>query len=280
MLIERREGSVDPDYFQFYLRIGAGEHAAADVSSTGYEIHLEATTPRFVYVGTEKKFKPTPVTVEVHDREPELPHEAWQHVVEVSLTGGGAIEVLSWGSNDPTMNVPVPVGPLRLRAMWTGLVPGLAEGLPEDGNSDERLMFQLWPAPTAERSVLRWWSEWELPAPTPMAPDGRRQIEGLEEVVIKLRSLRVVPIAFPYRPGGTPPPPMPGGSGACSGVWGDPADGSWWVDGYAARRTLRVASEDEVRALVRQSEPLPTLWQMPTDPGWIEMLRSIGVDSS
>jgi hypothetical protein len=262
------------------LRTGAGEHAPGDVSSIGYEVHLEATTPRFVYVGTEKKFKPTPVTVEVHEREPDLPPEEWQHVVEASVTGDGAIEVLSWGSNDPAMKVPAPAGPLRLRALWRGLVPGLAEGLPDEGNSDERLMFQIWPAPAAERRVLRWWSEWVLPAPTLVAPDGRRQIEGLEEVVLKLRSLSPVPIAFPYPPGGTPPPPLPGGSGACVCVWGDPEDGSWWVDGYAPRRTLRVASEDEVRALVRLSQPLPNLWQMPTDPGWIAMLRSIGVEPS
>lgn len=171
-------------------------------------------------------------------------------------------------------------GPLRLRAMWTGLVPGLAEGLPEEGNSDERLLFQIWPAPADERRVLRWWSDWELPASTQAAPDGRRQIEGQEEVVLKLRSLRPVMIAFPYMPGGRPPPPMPGGSGMCSGVWGDPADGSWWVDGYAPRRTLRVASEEEVRSLVRLSQPLPSLWQMPTDPAWIAMLRSIDVEPS
>jgi hypothetical protein len=194
--------------------------------------------------------------------------------------GDGVIEVLDWGSNDPAITVPTPVAQLRLRAMWTGLVPGLAEGLPEKGNSSERLMFQVWPAPPDERRVLRWWSEWELPAPTQAAPDGRRQIEGQEAVVLKLRSLRLVMIGFPYRPGGKPPPPIPGGSGLCAGVWGDPADGSWWVDGYAPRRTLRVASEVEVRALVRLSEPVPDLWHLPTDPAWIEMLRSIGVEPS
>jgi hypothetical protein len=49
---------------------------------------------------------------------------------------------------------------------------------------------------------------------------------------------------------------------------------------YAPRRTLRVASEVEVRALVRLSEPVPNLWHLPTDPARIEMLRSIGVEPS
>jgi hypothetical protein len=43
MLVEQREGSVDPDYFQFYLRTGPGEYAAGDVSSAGDALvdHLE-----------------------------------------------------------------------------------------------------------------------------------------------------------------------------------------------------------------------------------------------
>ncbi len=55
MLIERRDGSVQPDYFQFYLKASNAEHTSDQVTGEGYETHLEATSPGFVYVGTLKK---------------------------------------------------------------------------------------------------------------------------------------------------------------------------------------------------------------------------------
>lgn len=69
-------------------------------------------------------------------------------MVEVSLSGDGSIEVLSW-PGDVEFTVATLIGLLRLRAHWAGLLPGLIEGLGEDGESDERLMFQLWPTPIA-----------------------------------------------------------------------------------------------------------------------------------
>jgi hypothetical protein len=277
MLIERREGSVEPDYAQFYLKTGTGDYASDRVTGPGYEVHLEASAPGFVYVGTLKKFYSTPVTLEVHDGAPEPPTDEWQHIVEVPVTGDGVLEVLSWGSNEAAMTISTPVGPLRLRAMWTGLVPGLAEGLPEEGNSDERLVFQLWPAPKADRKVVLCWPEWDLPGPTSVAPDGRRQIEGVDEVVAQLKGLIAVPVTFGLAPGRSRP--LPGGtSGYLSGIWGDVRDSTWWVDGYDIRRTLRVASPEEVRELLRHAEPLPHGLSDPRwrEPRWIEMLRSVG----
>ena len=278
MLIERRDGSVEPDYFQFYIRTRHGEHTPGDVTGEGYEAHLEATTPGFVYVGTLKKFSTTPLRVEVHDTEPDLPGDEWQHVAEVSVTGDGVIEVLSW-PGDLALSVPTPAGPLRLRVKWADLEPGLVEGLPEEGNSKEHLELQLWPAPLAERKVLRWWSEWKLPPFSATAPDGRRQIEGVDEVMRYVTpDLRLAPVSF-ARTAAMPAPPLPGGlSGYCVQIWGDPRDGTWWVDGYDARRTLRVATEDEVRNLVRQAEPIPPRGRdRRPAPGWTAMLLRIGL---
>jgi hypothetical protein len=257
MLIDRRDGSVEPDYFQFYLKASNADHASDQVTGEGYETHLEAPSPGFVYVGTLKKFLTTPVRVEVHDTEPVLPGTEWQHVAEVSLTSDGVIDVLSW-PGDVAFSIPTPDGSLRLRVMWAGLEPGLSEGIPEEGPGREHLELQLWPAPRAGPKVLRWWSEWKLPPISEKAPDGRRQIEGVDEVVRYVRSdLRLVPVSFVMR-GAEPAPPLPGGlSGHCVQIWGDPRDGTWWVDGYDVRRTLRVATEDEVRNLVRQAKPVP-----------------------
>ncbi|HEV2035182.1 MAG TPA: hypothetical protein VGU71_13460 [Candidatus Dormibacteraeota bacterium] len=54
LLIEAHDGTVRPDYFQFYLRTGRSEYTSAAVSGTGYEARLEATSPGFVCVGTLK----------------------------------------------------------------------------------------------------------------------------------------------------------------------------------------------------------------------------------
>ena len=276
MLIEAREGSVEPDYFQFYLKTRGSAYAADRVSGVGYEAHLEATSPGFVYVGTLKKFHATPVRVEVHDAEPDPPAPKWQHVAEVSFTGDGLIEVLSW-PGEVVFSIPTPAGPLRLRAMWAGLEPGLSEGLPEDRPSDEHLELQVWPAPHAERNVLRWWEEWDLPPPSPAAPDGRRQIEGVDEVVRHLSAgLRLAPVGFGWGPDR---PTLPGGaSGYCVSIWGDPRDTTWWVDGYDVRRTMRTATVVEVRDLVRRAHPQnPGAIRLPPDPRWTAMLESIGL---
>jgi len=279
MLIDRREGFAAGDYWQFYLQTRDAEFAADQVSTAGYEAHLEVVNPGFIYVGTLRRHHPTPVIFEIFEGEPDPPLDSWQHVVEVSFTGDGLIRALHWGSDDDLVSAPTPVGPLRLRAAWTGLLPGLIDGLLEDGeNTDERLLFQVWPAAAAPRKVLRWWSEWKLLAPSGSAPDGRRQIEGQDEVVAKLRSLVPIPISYPLLPGGPPQPELPGGEGYCVGIWADLDDASWWADGYGARRTLRPITPDEVRALLprgrrtRYSVPHPG-W---SDPRWKQMLRSVG----
>ena len=239
---------------------------------------MEASSPGFVYVGTLKKYSTTALRIEVHDSEPGLPTQDSQHIAEVSLMGDGLIEVLSW-PGEPALSIATPEGSLRLRVMWAGLEPGLAEGLPRDGPSKEHLLLQLWPAPPAERKVLRWWSEWKLPPPSAAAPDGRRQIEGQDAIVRFIRAgLRAVPVSFGSTPG-MATLPLPGGpSGYCAAIWGDPRDGTWWVDGYAARRTLRSASEDEVRNLLGQAKvQSPNLHDRRPDPRWTAMLLRIGL---
>jgi hypothetical protein len=279
MLIETLDVSVHPDNFQFYLRTRTAEHASDQVSGEGYEAHLEATSPGFVYVGTLKRFTPMPVQVEVHDAEPGPAEERWQHVAEVSIQSDGVVEILHWGDDNPAATISTPSGPLRLRVLWGGLEPNLTEGMPEGRPSQEHLMLQVWPAPMSGRQVLRWWSEWKLPAREATAPDGREQIEGQDEVVRKIQGgLVAVPVFLAANPAAAPP--LPGGTtGYCSVIWGDPLAGTWWVDGYEARRVLRLATEDEVRALVKNAPYMPIGIRDPrwSDPRWVAMLKRIGV---
>jgi hypothetical protein len=160
MTVERAwSGTVEPDYFQFYLRRAGAPWASDAVSEPGYAARLW-TDGGFVYVGTARQFGTTPVDVDVTTAPPGPAAPSWQHVAEVSLESGGAIEVLSWGADDPVVTIDVDGGPLRLRVSWTGLVAERFEGMEADGSSDERLAITIWPAPAAPAEVVRRWDGW------------------------------------------------------------------------------------------------------------------------
>jgi hypothetical protein len=165
---------VEPDYFQFYARRANAEWASDKTTEAGYEAHLWSNGG-FVTIGTARKFGTTTVAVEVWERPPNQPEEQWQHVAEVSLEPDGSLEILNWGDETPAAVVPIDEGWVRLRVLWAGLVAGRFEGMDEDGNSEEQLMFQMWAAPSSPPVVVRWWSEWVLPPPSDLSPDGRRQ---------------------------------------------------------------------------------------------------------
>jgi len=152
-------GVVEPDYFQFYAkRVGAAWFT--DVSAEVYRRRLW-TDGGCVVISTVRKFGTTPLTLDVVADEPGPPSAHWQHVAEVSLDSGGPLEILSWPSDqEPQSTHVIPAGPVRLRVHWGGLVPGLREGMNEQGVSDEHLALVVWPAPIAPFAVLREWNAW------------------------------------------------------------------------------------------------------------------------
>ena len=243
--VRSREVEVDVDYGQFYLCRSGAAWASDRVTTNGYERHLW-TNGSFVYVGTTKKFGPMPVRVDVLDHPAADPERSWQHVVEVSLDEGRELEIYNWGDNDPVATIDIGPGPVRLRVSWRGLVAGLFEGMDEHGNSTEELLVQVWPAPPTAAAVLRCWEGRALPEPTDTSPQGLRQIEGYEAMLPVLADMETrARLAHPY-------PQMPGGGEGSSvvSVLSNPDDGSWWVDGYDVRRTLReVNHEDAMRLL-------------------------------
>ena len=242
---------VEPDYFQFYARRANAEWASDKTTEAGYEAHLWSNSG-FVTIGTARKFGTTAVAVEVWDMRPDEPGERWQHVAEVSLEPGDSLEILSWGDETPAIVVPIDEGWARLRVLWRGLVAGRFEGLNEGGSSDEHLTFQVWGAPPSPPTVVRWWSEWVLPPPSDVSPDGRRQVEGLEPVLERLSRLRTLDrVAFPY-------PAMPGGgeNSRVHAVLFDPESETWWVDGSDIRRTLREITQEEAQDLMSR-DPAP-----------------------
>jgi hypothetical protein len=244
---------VEPDYFQFYAWRAGAEWASGQTPSAGYEAHLWSNGG-FVTIGTDRKFGTTAVAVEVWDTPPDQPDEHWQHVAEVSLEPGGPLEILSWGDETPAVVAPIDDGWARLRVLWAGLVAGRFGGMDEDGNSEEHLKFQVWAAPPSQSAVVRWWSEWVLPPPSDLSPDGRRQIEGLEAVLDRLSRLRTLTDRMTFRH----PGPIPGGRQTSSvyAVLFDPVSETWWVDGSDIRRTLREVTQEEAQQLMsREAAP-------------------------
>ncbi len=241
-------GSVEPDYFQFYVRRTEDLSVDTSVPDRGYEAHLWSTG-LWVYVGTCRKLGTTVVTVEVLDGPPTGPDPGWQHVAEVSLDAGGAVKLMNWEGWDPALEVDVDPGPLRLRVGWRGLVAGRFEGMDDNDESDEELLLQLWSAPVAPLQTIRRWVEWELPTPTEVSPNGRRQIEGLDRVMDRLGPMIYVGFRIGLDEIVLRPSPV-AELRSLSALQFDPADGSWWADGYDVRRTLREVSEVEVASLV------------------------------
>ena len=155
----RWSGIVEPDYFQFYAR-RVGSPWLADVTNQTYRNRLW-TDGGLVVISTLRKFGTTPVTIEVVEDEPEPPSEEWQHVAEVSLDGGGPLEILSWpGDQEPRSTHVIPAGSVRLRVHWGGLVPDVWEGMDDQGNSAEHFALVVWPAAIAPFAVLREWASW------------------------------------------------------------------------------------------------------------------------
>lgn len=154
---------VQPDYFQFYMRRAGAAWVSAQVTDLGYARHLW-TDGAFVYVGTYRKYGPVPVDIDVLPARPDLPERSWQHVVEVLLDNVSAVlEVFDWNAalDAPTAVVQIPESAVQLRCSWTGLVPDRFEGLDGDGESDERLLIQIWPAEGSRDTVVRWWPHWK-----------------------------------------------------------------------------------------------------------------------
>lgn len=243
---------IEPDYFQFYARRASAEWASDQTTSTGHEARLW-TNGEFVTIGTARKFGTTTVAVEVWDTPPDPPAEHWQHVAEVSLGPGGSLEIFSWGDETPAVVVPISEGWVRLRVLWGGLVAGRFEGMDDDGTSDEHCALQVWGMSPSPPAVARWWSEWVLPPPSSTSRDGRRQVEGLEQVLDRLVDLRTMTDPATSNFG-----PMPGGgeNSSAHAVLFDPGAETWWVDGYDIRRTLREITREEAQKLMsRESTP-------------------------
>src|SRR6478735_9681174 len=145
------ELSLFADYFQFYIQDEAvtGDLSAAwNEEATG---RLLAIAPGTIGIGTVRNMD-VPVTVEIHDHEPDDDFSEWDYVVEASLKTSSERVVIA-GCTDyfpDAMRIPVPRGIHRVRVSYGGLDTLSADGL----GGDDHYRLQLWlAAPIAVRAL-------------------------------------------------------------------------------------------------------------------------------
>jgi|SRR5579871_6423118 len=135
------ELSLFADYFQFYIQ---DESAAGDLSENWDQEatdRLLAIAPGAVGIGTARNME-VPVTIELHNREPDDDSSEWDHVVEAGLNiASGRIVIAGCTDYFPdAARVEVPSGSYRARVSY-----GALDTLSEDSLSGEdHYRVQLW----------------------------------------------------------------------------------------------------------------------------------------
>jgi hypothetical protein len=152
--VRKVRGQVCPDYHQFLL-VDEGAPALPPVSESS-----EAWTRRFELgrgvLGIDVfDDRVVPFEVQVHESEPELDLEPWDHAIECSLElATGRLGVRSIHTL-PRVVLEVAPGAYRVRALYGRLDQWEGEG--PDKKTREHYLFLLWPSGPAEPRVLKQW---------------------------------------------------------------------------------------------------------------------------
>jgi hypothetical protein len=152
--VQKVRGQVCPDYYQFLLvDEGAPAHPPVSESPTTWTRRFELG--RGVLGIDVFDDRVVPFEVQVHESEPELDLDPWDHAVECGLElatgrlGVRSIHML------PRVVLEVAPGVYRDRALYGRLNQWEGEG-PEK-KSREHHLFLLWPSGPAEPRVLKQW---------------------------------------------------------------------------------------------------------------------------
>src|SRR5262245_44330484 len=114
-------------------------------------------TGRHVVVILPARNMSVPVEIEIHDSEPPLHPDGWDHIAEASLNlPGGELQVHRC-TLGPVADWTLEPGWYRVRSCQGGLAT--VDGL--EGNDTYRIV--IWPAPPADICVLKQWPA--LPQP-------------------------------------------------------------------------------------------------------------------
>lgn len=140
------------DYHQLYLADDdVEEPMPGDVTDEDVRRRL-AAAPHSVVIHTARNVD-VPVTVHVHEREPSVDLEAWDHVAECSLAvPSGRIVIAGCTDYLPdAARILVEPGSYRVRVCYGGL-----ETLSEDGlDGDDHYVVDLWRGEPADVRVVK-----------------------------------------------------------------------------------------------------------------------------
>jgi len=151
MLILNKQLDVFADYHQFYLWDSAMNPAVPEYSED--DIARRIKVGLHVVVIQPERSMVVPVEVEIHDCEPLVNLEEWDHVAEASLhlpSGNLQIHECTGG---PVADFGVEPGWYRVRSMHGGLDTIAYAGV--DGDDDDYYRVAIWPAKPSEVVVLK-----------------------------------------------------------------------------------------------------------------------------
>jgi hypothetical protein len=130
---------VFADYFQFYLFDAGAETEVPEKYDDG-DIKRMVKTWGGVLVIMPVRNMTVPVRVEIHDEDPGVNLEEWDHVADCSLSlPTGALEVQEC-TGTARLELQVPPGVYEVRALFGGLLTLSENGL----RGDDRYCVQLW----------------------------------------------------------------------------------------------------------------------------------------
>ena len=144
--------SLLADYHQFYIQDEAADGDLSDSWDDAATARLLALAPGTIGIGTVRNVE-VPVTIELHEREPDADFAAWDHIVEATLSvASGPLVVAGCTDYLPdAQRIPLGPGSYRARVSYGGL-----DTISEDGlEGDDRYRVQLWRAPEIAPRILK-----------------------------------------------------------------------------------------------------------------------------
>jgi len=150
--MRRSEFELFADYYQFYLQDESAEGNLGESWDDDAVEQLLAIAPGTIGVGTVRNMD-VPVTVEIHDKKPDLDIELWDHLNECSLdVPTGQIVIAGCTDYFPeAARIQVVPGTYRARISYGNLDTLSDVGL--DGNDKYRI--QLWAGTSIEPRTIK-----------------------------------------------------------------------------------------------------------------------------
>lgn len=150
MLIHSKQIEVFADYHQFYLWDSAMNPMAPESYNEADTERRIKTGPHIVVIHPERDAL-VPVAVEIHDSEPGLCADEWDHIAEASLAlPSGNLQVHEC-TGGVVADFKVAAGWYRVRSMHGGFDTVADVGI--DGNDYYKVV--LWPADPADIVVIK-----------------------------------------------------------------------------------------------------------------------------